>query len=267
MTPSRHNAGMSPAARACIGVFLLAALSAAPAVDARTIWRCQRDGSVSLSTAPEPGSRCVAREVADDAARLPNLWGIDGTRSGVIYARQQDGTTVYGTRELPGSTPLMAFTVTPPPGSPAHAGLGRVGAPLTKAYAAEFSAAARANGIDDAWLRAVAHAESGMRGDAVSAKGAQGVMQLLPQVAAEYRVADPFSAAQSIRGGARLLADLLHRYRGDRRLAAAAYNAGVRAVARYGGVPPYAETQDYVAKVEALYTVYRSALAMPRRGG
>ncbi|MBS0575679.1 MAG: lytic transglycosylase domain-containing protein [Proteobacteria bacterium] len=258
---------MTPAARACIGVFVLTALAAAPAVDARTVWRCLRDGSVSLSTAPEPGSQCVARQVADDAARLPNLWGVDGTRSGVIYARQQDGTTVYGTRELPGSTPLMAFTVTPPHGSPAHAGLGRIGAPLTHVYAAEFRAAARANGIDDAWLRAVAHAESGMRDDAVSAKGAQGVMQLLPQVAAEYRVADPFSAAQSIRGGARLLADLLRRYRGDRRLAAAAYNAGIGAVARYGGVPPYAETRDYVDKVDALYAAYRSALAPPRQGG
>lgn len=258
---------MSVAARAFVGLIVLLALLVAPAAEARTIWRCLRDGSVSLSTAPEPGSQCEAKQVADDVARLPNLWGIDGRRSGAIYARQQDGVTVYGTRELPGATRLMAFTVTPPPGSPAHEGLGRIGTPLTKAFAKEFSSAAQANGIDDAWLRAVAHAESGMRDDAVSVKGAQGVMQLMPQVAANYGVGNPFSAAQSIRGGARLLGDLLRRYHGDRRLATAAYNAGIGAVARYGGVPPYAETRDYVDKVEALYVAYRSALAALPRGG
>lgn len=260
---------MSTTARAWIGSILVLALTLAPVAEARTVWRCLRDGSISLSTASEPGSQCAAREVADDAATLPNLWGVDGIQRGAIYARMQDGAMVYGTRELPGSTRLLAFTVTPPPGSPVHAGLGRVGVPMTDVHAAEFSAAARANGLDDAWLRAVAHVESGMRADAVSPKGAQGIMQLLPQVAAEYRVPDPFSAAQSIRGGAHYLGDLLRRYRGDRRLAAAAYNAGIGAVARYGGVPPYAETRDYVAKVEALYVLYRSALASPgaRRGG
>ncbi len=240
--------------------WVLAALTLVPVVQARTVYRCLRDGSVSLSTAPEPGSRCQARLVADDAAKLPNLWGVDGTRSGAIYARMQDGVMVYGTRELPGATRLMAFTVTPPPGSPAHPGLGRLGQPMTHVEAAAFAAAARANGIDDAWLRAVAHAESGMQADAVSPKGAQGIMQLMPQVAASYRVADPFQPAQAIAGGAHYLGDLLRRYRGDRRLATAAYNAGAGAVQRYGGVPPYAETQAYVDRVEALYLLYDRAL-------
>lgn len=238
---------------------LLLAL-AAPA-QARVIYRCVQDGTVSLATAPEPGSKCTAQEVDDNAARLPNLWGVNGTQSGKLYEREQDGKLVYSTRNLPGSTPILAFTVTPPPGAPAHAGLGNVGKPQTKVHAEEFRAAARANRIDDAWLRAVAHAESGFQADAVSAKGAQGIMQLLPATAREYRVKDPFSPSQSIRGGARFLGELLRRYKGDRRLAAAAYNAGIGTVTRYGGVPPYAETQAYVDKVEVLYQLYQQALA------
>lgn len=245
-------------------LLLLAAL-AAPA-EARVIYRCVRDGTVSLATAPEPGSKCTPQTVDDNAAKLPNLWGVNGTQRGMLYEREQDGKLVYSTRNLPGSTPILAFTVTPPPGAPAHAGLGKVGKPQTKVHAEAFRAAARANRIDDAWLRAVAHAESGFQADAVSPKGAQGIMQLLPATAREYRVSNPFEPAQSIRGGARFLGELLRRYKGDRRLATAAYNAGIGTVARYGGIPPYAETQAYVDKVEALYQLYQEALAAkPKR--
>ena len=240
-------------------------LLAAPAAGARTIYRCVQDGTVSLATAPEPGSKCTAQEVDDNAAKLPNLWGVNGTQRGTLYEREQDGKTVYSTRNLPGSTPVLAFSVTPPPGATAHVGLGQVGKPRPAMHAAEFKAAARANKIDDAWLRAVAHAESGFQADAVSPKGAQGIMQMMPATAREYRVSDPFSPNQSIQGGARFLSDLLRRYKGDRRLAAAAYNAGIGTVARYGGVPPYRETQVYVDKVEALYQLYRDALGPSSR--
>ena len=237
----------------------------APDAHARVIYRCMRDGTVSLATAPEPGSKCTAQTVDDNAARLPNLWGANGVQKGVLYERQQDGRTVYSTRNLPGSSPVLAFSVTPPPGAPAHAGLGKVGRPRTAIHSELFRAAARANRIDDAWLRAIAHAESDFQADAVSAKGAQGIMQLLPATATEYRVADPFSPAQSIQGGARYLGALLRRYKGDRRLAAAAYNAGIGAVARYKGIPPYAETQAYVDKVDALFALYAAALPVSRQ--
>jgi hypothetical protein len=243
------------------------ALMSATTAHARTVYRCLRDGTVSLATAPEPGSRCEAKQIDDTAAIVPNLWGINGKQSGVLYERTQDGQVVYSTRNLPGSTRLMAFTVTPPPDATAHAGLGSLGPPQPNVDAAIFYAAARANGIEDAWLRAVAHAESGMQADAVSPKGAQGIMQLMPETTLLYRVQDPFSPTQAIQGGAKYLGDLLRRYKGDRRLAAAAYNAGIGAVARYDGIPPYAETQAYVEKVEALYGLYRAALpvAHPRR--
>ena len=86
-------------------------------------------------------------------------------------------------------------------------------------------------------------------------------MQLMPATAREYQVKDPFSAEDSIRGGAKLLSHLLRRYQGNRQLAAAAYNAGVGAVTRYGGVPPYAETRTYVAKVDTLFQLYSVALS------
>lgn len=231
----------------------------------RTVWRCLRDGTVSLATAPEPGSRCTARELDDDAALLPNLWGTMGVVHGTLYQREQDGKTVYSTRKLPGSTPLLAFTVTTPMHSPAHAGLGRIGKPRLDVYRSAFRTAARKTGLDEAWLRAIAHAESAYDANAVSAKGAKGVMQLMPDVIGDYGVDDPFSASESILAGARHLKVLDARYGGDRILVAAAYNAGAGAVAQYDGVPPYVETREYVAKVGALYARYRNAMGLPPR--
>jgi hypothetical protein len=241
-------------------ILCLALLLAAPA-QARTVYRCMRDGTVSLSTAPEPGSKCVAKHIEDDAAKVPNLWGNLGVVKGTLYERQQDGKTVYGTRKLPGSVPVLAFTVQTPPGSPAHEGLGRLGPPQLNRYASEFRIAAKKTGVEDAMLRAFAHAESGFDAKATSSKGAQGVMQLMPEVSREYAVRDPYSPAQSIDGGARHLKLLLRRYKGDLDLVAAAYNAGIGTVTQYKGVPPYRETIDYVAKVQALYDRYKSALA------
>lgn len=245
---------------ACVAV---GALLAPRDALARTVYRCVRGGVVSLATAPEPGSRCSAREVDDNAVTV-NLWGSMGVVSGTLYERQQDGRTVYSTRKLPGSTRVLSFTVQTPPGEPAHAGLGRVGRPRLDAHAAQFRASARRTGVDEAWLRAIAHAESGFDARAVSPKGAQGVMQLMPATARAYGVRDPFSPAQSIDAGAHHLRALLKRYRDDGVLAVAAYNAGIGAVARHRGVPPYAETRDYIAKVQALQSAYAAALKKAR---
>jgi hypothetical protein len=232
---------------------------------ARTVWRCLRDGTVSLATAPEPGSKCTAQTLDDDAAALPNLWGAMGVFHGTLYQREQDGKIVYSTRNLPGSTKVLEFTVATPPSSPAHAGLGKVGKPELAPYRSEFRSAAHTTGLDEAWLRAIAHAESDYDATAVSSKGAKGVMQLMPDVIADYGVKDPFSARQSILAGAKHLHALEAHYGGDRVLVAAAYNAGSGAVEEFGGVPPYVETQEYVAKVSALYARYREAMGLPPR--
>ena len=257
-------AGASAALRARRAWLLAAAVLALAPVPAaaRTVYRCVRDGTVSLATAPEPGSKCQAREIDDSAVQTPNLWGAMGVFSGTLYEREQDGRRVYSTRNLPGSRVYLRFTAVTPPGEPAHEGLGRVGRPQLAPFADHFRAAARATGLEEAWLRAIAHAESGFDAEAVSDKGAQGVMQLMPGTAADYGVENPFDPAQSIRAGARHLRSLLRRYRDDRTLALAAYNAGIGAVRRHGGVPPYPETQTYIAKVGALHARYREAMGI-----
>ena len=103
-----------------------------------------------------------------------------------------------------------------------------------------------------AFVESVAEVESALRPDAVSPKGAIGVMQLMPDTAKALS-ADATDVAQNIEGGVRLLRDLLLRYDGDVVKALVAYNAGVGAVSRYGGLPPYPETQTYVDKVLRTY--------------
>ena len=104
-------------------------------------------------------------------------------------------------------------------------------------------------GVDKSLIKAVIHAESGYDPNAVSSKGASGLMQLMPNTAKSLKVANSFDPADNIRGGVRYLKFLLDTFRGDVALALAAYNAGLSKVAQYGGVPPYQETQNYVAKV------------------
>ena len=122
-------------------------IGCAAEAQARTVHRCVLDGNVSLSTAPEPGSRCTAIEVDDNDPVAPNLWGSLGEFSGTLYKRVQDGRTVYGTRALPGSEEVLAFSVKTPPAATAHPGLGRIGAPRLDAFAAEFRASAKASGV------------------------------------------------------------------------------------------------------------------------
>ncbi len=110
-------------------------------------------------------------------------------------------------------------------------------------------AAARRHGLDPSLVLAVVQVESGFRPDAVSRKGALGLMQLMPATAAGLGVKDAFDPEQNLDGGARHLAALVARYDGDLKKALAAYNAGQGAVERHRGVPPYAETRAYVKNV------------------
>lgn len=108
---------------------------------------------------------------------------------------------------------------------------------------------AREHGVEAALVKAVIQAESGFDPDAVSPRGARGLMQLMPLVAKSHGVKNPSDPSQNIRGGVRLLRKLLDRFDNDSRLALAAYNAGGATVERYGGLPPYGETRRYVAAV------------------
>ena len=112
--------------------------------------------------------------------------------------------------------------------------------------------AARLYHLDPHMIRAVMQAESGFNAMAVSPVGAIGLMQLMPAVAAELGVIDPLDPRQNIMGGSRYLRQLLDAHRGNVRLALASYNAGPGNVAKYGAIPPFKETQNYVKKVTAL---------------
>lgn len=130
----------------------------------------------------------------------------------------------------------------------------------TRSFSQEIQSAATFNSVEESLIRAIIHAESAYQPDARSPKGAQGLMQLMPATAADLQVAHPFDPAENIDGGTRYLSQLLAEFKGDLELAAAAYNAGPQAVYKYGGVPPYDETQEYVKRVKILYRRYNGAL-------
>jgi soluble lytic murein transglycosylase-like protein len=132
-------------------------------------------------------------------------------------------------------------------------------------YAAEIEAAAARHGLDPALLRGLIRAESGFDPTAGSPAGARGLAQLMPGTAAALGVTNPLDPAQSIEGGATYLRQQLDRFGGDVAKALAAYNAGPGAVARHGGVPPYAETQAYVRRVMQYAEEYRGA-SVPAAG-
>ena len=114
-------------------------------------------------------------------------------------------------------------------------------------------AAAQRHGLDPELVLAVVGVESAFKPDAVSNKGAQGLMQLMPRTARELGVADPMDPAQNLDGGTRYLRMLIAKYGGDLGRALAAYNAGPGAVKRYRGVPPYRETHHYIDRVLRRY--------------
>lgn len=112
-----------------------------------------------------------------------------------------------------------------------------------------FDEAANTYGVSSTLLKSIARAESNFNTSAVSSAGAVGIMQLMPATAASLGVTDSYDAYQNIMGGANLISQLLAKYNGDTSLALAAYNAGSANVDKYGGIPPFSETQNYVQKV------------------
>ena len=184
------------------------------------------------------------------AGRAISLWGCGlalllatPAQAGVFELTDADGVTYFTNaptdpryRRMPGMTGTTAGWLRLPEGS-----VGR--------YATEIDEIAARYGVSPALVRSVIRVESAFNPQAVSRKGAQGLMQLMPQTSLSLGVRDAFNPRQNIEGGVRHLRYLLDRFPGNVSLALAAYNAGEQAVQRYGGVPPYEETQQYVRKV------------------
>ncbi|OBY92452.1 murein transglycosylase [Pseudomonas sp. AU11447] len=251
----------------CIGLALLVA-----PLYANALFKCHaRDGTVSLSSQAIAGSHCTRQKDSASAAgstramtastlERGNSQGADRIR---VYTFVHKGVRQYVSRRPVGISARVDvievyyikgcyLCMAPKDFNVATLRLD------TRSYRREIEAASVRYGVDRALVRAVIHAESAFQPNAISIAGAQGLMQLMPDTAERFNVSDPFDARQNIRGGVRYLAWLLKRFNGNQRLALASYNAGEMTVDKYNGIPPYAETQTYVARVQSLTERYRN---------
>lgn len=184
------------------------------------------------------------------------LFAAVNARADIYYFRDEGGSVYYANRSAEGRTkvrlPLSrakAQAVKEMPYFPP----GKTTGSQPSDYEAAIIAAGRHYSVDSNLIRAVIKAESNYNPRAVSAKGAMGLMQLMPATAREMRVADPFDPAENIYGGARYLGQLLQILNGDLKLALAAYNAGPALVLGKNRVPAISETQYYVRRVLNYY--------------
>lgn len=219
-----------------------------------------------VATAAQPPAAAGTVVFNTSPSATPPAAGAGASRvlRGAVYRFERDGVTHYTNVKPRGATAsqlLFSYVETCYAcGLLPGVDFGKVSL-NTSAYSAEIRTAASEFGVEEAIVRAIIHAESAYRPNAISHAGAQGLMQLIPATASRFGVSDPFNPGQNIRGGVRYLAWLMNRYSSNLTLVAAAYNAGEGAVDRNGGVPPYSETQRYVERVGQLAERYRSALA------
>jgi soluble lytic murein transglycosylase-like protein len=184
---------------------------------------------------------------------------------GLAVPQPQGATSSAFASQLASATTATAASA-PATAATATTGLMATGAselPADVPFGAEITAAAKKHGIDPALLAGLVKQESNFDPNAGSHAGARGLTQLMPGTAAGLGVTDVLDPIQSLDGGAKYLRQQLDAFGGDVTRALAAYNAGPGAVQRYGGVPPYAETQNYVRIVQANAAQYRAAGATP----
>jgi soluble lytic murein transglycosylase-like protein len=192
----------------------------------------------------------------DDA--LAAAWFRQATARGDAYAKRML-SRLQGVRKVDAACRLPTGGGS---GSTQLASLSAVSPAERKAVEEVVHAMAPGFGLDPMLVLAVIAAESAFDKTAVSPKGAQGLMQLMPQTASRFGVSNAFDPEQNLRGGMTYLAWLIEQFRGDLDLALAGYNAGERAVEQYRGIPPYQETQEYVRRIRSVYRGPGSAVTL-----
>ena len=217
------------------------------------------DAPAKVAAIVEPNAELVAKVMTGPSISKP---GPRVVRGAVYRVERSNGITEYtNVRPRDGSFAVLFSYISTCVACDVHSKIDFSSTRLNlEVFKDEVAAAAADFGVDAALIRAVMHAESAFNPMALSNKGAQGLMQLMPGTASDLGVVDAFDASQNIRGGALYLAQMLKNFGGDERLATAAYNAGPGAVQKYGDVPPYAETQVYVQRVATLRERYRKGM-------
>ena len=193
------------------------------------------------------------------------------THAGQIYMYKDSNGSTLLTNRKSADRSLTKVKVTYYPDSNIHSyrNWGNSEASVLPSYSRNKNAfdhiiqqAAQQHGVSEGLIKAVMHTESGFNVNARSPVGAQGLMQLMPATARRFNVSNAYDPHENIMAGAKYLAWLLKRFNGNTSLALAGYNAGEGNVAKYGGVPPFRETQDYVRRVTSRYSnLYASGIS------
>ena len=199
------------------------------------------------TAATAPGSFAAALDAANSSTPAADGLPLAGAASATLPGAALTASSPAPATSAFGAIPTLptSSTATSPPGQ----------------YDSLVQQAAARYGLDPAVLHGLIEQESGFDPNAHSSAGAEGLTQLMPGTASSLGVSNPLDPAQSIDGGARYLSGLLKQFGGNTQDALAAYNAGPGAVQRYGGIPPYAETQNYVTKVLGYANAYRQSAA------
>lgn len=225
--------------------------------------------SVSAATAGVPaGEMAILQRVQQlqaliESARQVANGGLISTGGTAYTAPQSAGNDFASALQAATSTDAASTQAAAVAGTPTGVAYQPLQGAGMSAEGGEYEAlidqAASRNGLDPAVLHGLIQQESGFDPNATSSAGASGLTQLMPGTASSLGVANPLDPAESIEGGARYLGGLMAQFGGNAEDALAAYNAGPGAVQQYGGVPPYSETQSYVAKVLANAEAFRQS--------
>jgi len=221
-----------------------------------------RRGAARAGEDRRHGDRRHAVLAGTGAALVVAAIGLAGApdASAQIYTRKNE----HGVIEATNVPADRGYQLTyPGKGTLIHSAAWRLRPNYNGEYDHHIAAAAALHNVSTQLVRAVIQVESDFDSLARSSKGAQGLMQLMPDTARQLGVSNPFDPRQNIFAGVRYLRILLDMFGGDVSLATAAYNAGATSVQRYSGVPPYKETRDYVAKIQSLLAGLGAPIPIP----